>query len=396
MTINSIDQKATIFGRTIGLAGALAYLHEGLDLSSTNKKLHCYHLDLKPQNILIFEADGNDIWKISDFGISRIKSVPRDRPHGQYDSVSEHLLDKIFNPKKDVDLSSGVKNARFGGTYAAPEAREEHDMVTRNSDVWSLGCVLVLVLTFLESQSRGIHQFQQVREKNRKHDWFFDSKALKTNSRERHILHSSVSKWLKMLTKQASKRGISEGRAIQRTSEMLQDKVLIRDPNERFSANKVESELRDIQSCFTEEDSNLQEMDGPPQSTHKLGFPRLHLPRSNQKHTAKPWYDWPFEIPKAAKRCEFSPDGAYVAIESDTMIAIKSTADIQSGRPSINQEPQNNGSCADFSLGSKYMCAALDSDYFEVLLEWPKMSMQSMLTECSAILDPCQVQKAQT
>jgi serine/threonine protein kinase len=90
---------------------------------------------------------GNDIWKISDFGISKIKTVP----HGQPDLESEHLLDKVFKPEKNMDPSSGVKTTRFGGTYAAPEAREETNMVTRKSDMWSLGCVLALVLTFLES-----------------------------------------------------------------------------------------------------------------------------------------------------------------------------------------------------------------------------------------------------
>ncbi len=84
----------------------------------------------------------NDIWKISDFGISKIKTVP----HGQSDLASKHLLVKFFKPKNIMDPSSGVENARFGGIHAAPEARELFDKVTRGSDVWSLDCVLALVL----------------------------------------------------------------------------------------------------------------------------------------------------------------------------------------------------------------------------------------------------------
>jgi len=46
---------------------------------------------------------------------------------------------------------------------------------------------------FLESQSRGIHQFEEARKEKRMHDWFFDTEALRTRSRDGKILHSSVS-----------------------------------------------------------------------------------------------------------------------------------------------------------------------------------------------------------
>lgn len=208
----------------------MAFLHEDLCLYPTNDqsqyvRLQCYHLDLKPQNILVFEENGNDIWKISDFGISKIKTVTQ----GQPDDASEHLLDKVLRPKTDADPSTGIENARCGGTYAAPEAREATDMVTRKSDVWSLGCVLALVLTFLESQSNGIHQFQKKRQKNRTEDWFFDSNALSTGSRDGKVLHSSVSDWLDKLTNDALSRGEGEGPAIQEASRMLQDQILIRE-----------------------------------------------------------------------------------------------------------------------------------------------------------------------
>ncbi len=372
--IDGVDEKATIFGRTIGLAGALAFLHEELYLNPTNEQpkreqLQCYHLDLKPQNILVFEMDGNDIWKISDFGISKIKTVSQSQP----DLESEHLLDKVFKPKKNMDPSSGVKNARFGGTYAAPEAREEINMVTRKSDVWSLGCVLALVLTFLESQSSGIHEFQKARGKNRKHDWFFDSEALKTRSDNRKILHSSVSDWLDALTKKASNRSKAESIAIQKASKMLQDRLLIRNQLQRLSAKEVERELGEIQLRFADPVLSLQTADAPPEAKHTWRLPLPHLPfhhiMQNSKHTARSWDDWHFELSKVVKRCKFSPDGNHLAIVSNETIAVKSTADIRYDRQGITYKSQDENSWADFSLGSKYLCVALDSNYFKANIE---------------------------
>lgn len=372
--IDGVDEKATIFGRTIGLAGALAFLHEELYLNPTNEQpkreqLQCYHLDLKPQNILVFEMGGNDIWKISDFGISKIKTVSQSQP----DLESEHLLDKVFKPKKNMDPSSGVENARFGGTYAAPEAREVSDMVTRKSDVWSLGCVIALVLTFLESQSSGIHEFQKAREENRKHDWFFDSAALKTRLDDRKILHSSVSSWLDALVDKASKRGKAEGTAIQKASRMLQDKLLVRDQSQRLSAKKVELELVNIQSWFADPPLSLQTSDAPPQAkrTRKFPYPQLpfHHTKQESKPTARSWHECHFKLFEGVKRCKFSPNGNRLAIVSNATIAVKSTADIENNRPGITRESQHEKSWADFSLGSNRLCIAIDSDYFEVIIE---------------------------
>ncbi|KAK4693582.1 hypothetical protein P7C71_g3846, partial [Lecanoromycetidae sp. Uapishka_2] len=175
------EQKGDIFGRSIGLAGALAFLHDELYLDSTGEQLHCYHLDLKPQNILVFERgddsdeNNNDIWKISDFGISQMKHI---KPSGG-DVDSDHpvsFLDRIFRPQKqDTNPSSGINNTRYGGTYGAPEARLTTDKVTRKSDVWSLGCVLIDVLTFLDSGPNGIEEFENARSKDRDNDRFFES-----------------------------------------------------------------------------------------------------------------------------------------------------------------------------------------------------------------------------
>jgi serine/threonine protein kinase len=49
---NSPSEKAKIIQYTARLAGAIMYLHNELE-SPVYKKLSCFHMDLKPQNILV-------------------------------------------------------------------------------------------------------------------------------------------------------------------------------------------------------------------------------------------------------------------------------------------------------------------------------------------------------
>ncbi|KAL4987702.1 ankyrin repeat-containing domain protein [Aspergillus falconensis] len=113
------------------LAGALAFLHGGPSPQHggpNSRQLVC-HRDLKPANILVFKEAGMPVgkWKISDFGIS-VFSVPEARPS----------LGGTFSymPKRS-----------FPGTYQSPEVFYGEEF-GRNSDVWSLGCILVRILAF--------------------------------------------------------------------------------------------------------------------------------------------------------------------------------------------------------------------------------------------------------
>ena len=370
-TIKTPEDKRKVFGQTIGLAGALAYLHDELYLASTNEQLQCYHLDLKPQNILVFETKGEYIWKISDFGISQIKRVAVNRP------ASEHhvsFLDKIFQSKKpDEDPSSGVDNSRYGGTYAAPEAREKSDTVTRKSDVWSLGCVITLVLTFLHNPSHGIGQFQKARGRDRSHDWFFDSKALRPGSENKEILHFSVSNWLDKLNEEQG-RDSSEANATRIATELLKQKIFLRDQEKRLSAKKVENELKSIQSSFTErekvpvEQTNSPATDSPSRLRDWIHHHIHHFQRS-RTNTDPQQPSWLFDTPHAPHKCKFSADGKYLCVTSNDNIVIKPVLGIQQRQASQADMPfasPKDRQWANFGVGSKYLCAALDSENFEV------------------------------
>ena len=367
-TISNLEDKQRVFSQTIGLTGALACLHDELYLDSTNERLQCYHLDLKPQNILVFETSGKQIWKISDFGISKIKRIPSGQPESEH-----HLsvLDKIFQSKPDGDPSSGVNNSRYGGTYAAPEAKEKSDTVTRKSDVWSLGCVIALTLTFLQHPSHGIDLFEKARAKDRSHDWFFDSKALKAGSESKEILHVSVSNWLDKLNEDASRRDSSEAKATKMATELLRTKMFLRDQEKRLSAKKVERELQRIQSAFTKpiESPTIQ-----IESSKRMWPLKLpHWPRhSKASHKATSLQQpWSFKIPHTPKKCKFGADGRYLCVTSDDGIAIMPVSGIQQGQSSQTATPftsPKDKQWADFSVGSNYLCIALDSEYLEVLI----------------------------
>jgi len=139
--------------------------------------------------------------------------------------------------------------------------------------------------------------------------------------------------------------------------------------------------LRDIHSDFTEPGLSPQTPDAHPQPKRTLRFPPMHLSfhrrRQNPGHIADSGYRWEFNFSEVVNRCKFSPDGNHLAIVSNKKIAVESTADIQHDPPGITREFQHEKSWGDFFLGSKYLCVAVDSDYFEVIKEPSKVPMQS-------------------
>lgn len=115
-----------IVGQLVGLAGALAKLH-----NFKHGKPDSYrHGDLKPENILIFERNQDTflgIWKLADLGLTKYHTLgTEDRACSTSDAV--------------------------GGTisYQPPEAvRSEPAPVSRLYDIWSMGCIILQLVTWL-------------------------------------------------------------------------------------------------------------------------------------------------------------------------------------------------------------------------------------------------------
>jgi ankyrin repeat protein len=131
------------------LAGALAYLHKGLDGDIPG--LSCWHMDLKPENILVFHGDTPEFpkvgkWKISDFGISIITG-PKET--GTIVTVTE-FVDALTQRQKAM---------RPPGPYQPPDG----DSFGPRSDVWSLGCILTRVLALGLEGGTGLTQLDELR-----------------------------------------------------------------------------------------------------------------------------------------------------------------------------------------------------------------------------------------
>ena len=374
ISITTLEQKKKVFSHTIGLAGALAYLHDELFISSTNEQLRCYHLDLKPQNILVFEKGDNLIWKVSDFGISQIKRIQAPRANFEpEDRIS--LLDRIFKPDKSgPDLSSGVANPRDAGTYTAPEARRKAEKVTRASDIWSLGCVMSLVLTFLDNQRTGIKDFQIARKKDRNDDLFYDSSPTKFGAEPRPSLRSSIPVWFECLSESARKRSEHEGDVVGQALDLIQSRMLLPEAEDRDPAKRVEEKLRSIHYRFGMAPTS-------PPAQHQRN-PMVERSRQVSSLFARFWNEAPyhkskstrtsntrhFKLPESTRGCKFSHDGRYLGIDSGCKINTLSTStlELQQKGLGVTHSSPSPERWSDYSLGSQYLCAAVESPYFKV------------------------------
>ncbi|KAF2821916.1 kinase-like protein [Ophiobolus disseminans] len=176
-----------------GLASALQRVHRYSIKDAPQRMTGC-HFDLHPGNVLLQEGT----FVLSDFGLSRLKY--------------------------EVD---GSKSYFKGGArdYYAPECQGwsgdwiHHD-IGRPSDIWSMGCILAEVATFLQQGAEGVKNFRIARaiknavpslctyhDKGQSHEevlaWLGNLESQGTAS---HILEGLVAIVRRMLSIEQSKR----------------------------------------------------------------------------------------------------------------------------------------------------------------------------------------------
>lgn len=128
------------------LAGALAFLHSGLQLPG--RVATFYHMDLNPDNILVFHAENDHvgIWKISDFGISTVKDNSLQPKCPESDSDELNTIGELV---RRIKVTNGVTAKRGPGAYQAPEVHSDGERhIGTKSDIWSFGCIFVQILAF--------------------------------------------------------------------------------------------------------------------------------------------------------------------------------------------------------------------------------------------------------
>ena len=150
-------EPSALFEQMKDLVGALKFLHGELQITGS-PGTYCAHLDLKPNNILIFPGGPVGTWKIIDFGLSSFKS--------RFKVIRDLTAD-------DATPSETLRDRE--GTHFAPELHSHYrgNITEREADVWSVGCILAEVITFASGRAKLVQQFEDFRCKTSSNDYFF-------------------------------------------------------------------------------------------------------------------------------------------------------------------------------------------------------------------------------
>lgn len=118
-----------------GLSSAIAHVHAFFERRIDLKLIGCHH-DLRPDNILVSDTT----FILADFGLSRFKEWSRD---------------------SDTPFRRGM------GDYLAPECEDldtfERHRISRSSDIWSFGCILVEAAIYMAYGTTALKDFRDQR-----------------------------------------------------------------------------------------------------------------------------------------------------------------------------------------------------------------------------------------
>ncbi|RSL65884.1 hypothetical protein CEP54_004021 [Fusarium duplospermum] len=111
------------------------------------------HGDLKPENILRFKGEDLGELKLSDFGLTKFHTI--------------------------ATRSKQPGNGPMSPTYASPEQTKDFLYVSRRSDVWALGCVFSMLLTWAIRGPAAVKAYDKARhdekDPGRKRTWYEDT-----------------------------------------------------------------------------------------------------------------------------------------------------------------------------------------------------------------------------
>ncbi|ORY60025.1 kinase-like domain-containing protein [Pseudomassariella vexata] len=251
-----IELAPSLLKQCEGLAGALRFLHEGFQANDID--LFCAHMDLKPNNVVIFDGgpDGEIVgmWKLCDFGISAFKEHPKTHQDSSVISVGDYHAQVTMKtkPRRDRGPYQAPEVWRFRDTSdISPQAASDQGRVGRKSDIWSFGSIFTEVLTFSLQRDAGVKRFAKYRLSGRyqKDDYFYSSispDALYDPSQQ--PLHSyqvkpQVLDWLNELCMHSS--------TTQRWAEcwaLCIRRILEVDPNKRPDAQTLVSYVRHVRA----------------------------------------------------------------------------------------------------------------------------------------------------
>jgi serine/threonine protein kinase len=252
MLHSSAVQKAMMIERATGLVGAIIYLHHKLR-SPIYSQLPCLNLDLKPRNVLVVVGpdDGKQHWKISGLGISlrRAESARERETTAQFlwgqdlfRGENVHEAKGLFWGRSEnsaTDATTGYTiSRRDQRTYLAPEMCILGHPVREESDLWSLGCILSVLLSYLQGSHAAVCEFAQLRADSGD-ETFFSLSSNKNTLGQKHFgindleLSDVARKWHKSLLVRTRALPRNEAAVFRSLIVYLERQMLIVDPERR-------------------------------------------------------------------------------------------------------------------------------------------------------------------
>ena len=223
------------------IAGALAWLHNGLDIAQEDK-LFVAHMDLKPENILIY-GDPRNVntpvgrWTLTDFGISAFYRDPKAPLNGLQNRQTRSSFEV-------VDVSSDQVHGGYG-PYRSPEASlTGKHFDPRCCDLWSYGGILLDILAFAMHNDLGVQKLREARRRDLCDCFFsasFPSARKKTKDNVNMFqLKGSIIGWRDEVLDQ------SDSKWINMCLKLAFDRCLIIDHQKRWPMSKIKEELSNI------------------------------------------------------------------------------------------------------------------------------------------------------
>ncbi|KZL65469.1 protein kinase domain-containing protein [Colletotrichum tofieldiae] len=224
----STNSRARIIRSALGLAHGLQFLHSEMTIAGQDD-LICYHMDLKPNNVLVFRDDRGDrsdrheddrIWKLSDFGMSKVRVIPK-QVSGER-GPTEIDLGQWFK-RAPPESSPGTRVPRGASTYISSELATGKK-VNEKSDVWSMGCIVSVLFTFMEYGWDGVEEYSKSRQKesHQNMDVFYAKDSFIRDNK----INSAIRPQHANLIAKAGTRTKEEKSAVERILGFLEGKVL--------------------------------------------------------------------------------------------------------------------------------------------------------------------------
>lgn len=137
-----------------------------------------------------------------------------------------------------------------------------------DSDVWSLGCVLSVVLSYIEDGSEGVTRYRDAREQHRNAE-SFDRFFIRGSRFMPTQVHPEMKRWHSRLIDKATERSTGEGQAVKYMVRFLEESIFHIDPGRRCGAKLVKEMLGEAFKQYRDAE-NTAGAHKSPSRTHGL------------------------------------------------------------------------------------------------------------------------------